>query len=161
MFELICDIAKRMKAYYEEIVNLEGLTSIQIKDYQLKIKKALELKGIQYLMYYDDISNFGIDKTNITFYENDCWVEDVGKIYDVKEKGAYPIILNVGDDIRVVYEPRDLSGMATKEALLWMKNTEFINLKQGSEYAIKGKVEYGKYYFKRTEVKFEFKIKFE
>ena len=120
---------KNFKLQIEKNNNNVDLTTVQRAEYGKSILKSLQDKGITY--------HSGGNNSYIYTFKN-TQVDDTGIIKDIRAQGSFPIDIIVDGNILVIYEPRNIKYLPDNHEL---NNSEFLNLKKGSEYKFSGKTE--------------------
>ena len=106
------------------------------------MKHSLANDGVSYSFgHYDDPGK-------MSFSFEPLYIHDCGAIIDVRPVGSYPIILSVGENVTVAFEPRDLTGIDRFKTLK-LNNERFADLSKGSSFEFAGWVNGCGCYFDR------------
>lgn len=140
----INSLVKLIKTYHSRVVSLQDktLTSSQLQQAEVRLKHSLANEGVAYSFgHYDDPGK-------MSFSFEPLYIRDFGAITDVRPVGSYPIILSVGENVTVAFEPRDLTGVDRFQTLK-LNNARFADLRKGSSFEFAGWVNGCGCYFDR------------
>jgi hypothetical protein len=115
-----------------------SLTSIQQQHAEAIFRQQLARQGITY--------DYAEGKVTLSFAS--LYVQDSGVIADVNSVGDHPLLLSVGEDVSVVYEPRDLTQVPDWRARD-LSNAKFADLRKGSLLNFAGRVVFCEHWFTR------------
>lgn len=128
-------VTKLVENCHSRIVSLQDstLTSLQREQSTARLQQTLSDEGITYNLPHWDSGgrwNFGF---------RSLYIRDYGVVTDVSPTGPYPIQLSVGENVSVVFEPRDISRVDR-----WhysdIDNTRFASLSKGSSLDFGGRL---------------------
>jgi hypothetical protein len=140
-------LVKEVLNHYRTITDVDALTTLQRQEHAGATRLALGARGITYtLRYAEDCW----DDSSLSLVMPNVEIVDVGTVRDVHATGPSPIRLGVGDNIEILYEPRNLDKLTNPEARKNLSNSEFLHLAKGSDYRFHGTLEGCCYYFKRA-----------
>lgn len=156
---LTTEITKEIDKYQERIAHFEDLTSIQKGELEKSIHQDTQSKRISYSFntneYGDRLYPLSFSRFSFTF--SDAWVKDLGIIKDVSPHGKFPISLQIGSNISIRYEPRNLIKISQYENNK-INNSEYFHLKKGQEFSIYGKVNYCNVYRHQKSWQYTFEV---
>jgi hypothetical protein len=117
----------------------DSLTTIQKQASRDRLIGELKNDGISFGYFAD------YESCIVSFNWSLANTRGTGIITDVKAVGAVPITLSAGDDVTVIFEPRDLKKIAefNRDKI---SNVEFAPLKKGSAYKFQGRIRFCRFY---------------
>jgi hypothetical protein len=126
----------------------DSLTTIQKQASRDRLIRELKDEGISFDYFAD------YESCIVSFNWSSADIRGAGVITDVKTVGDRPIVLSSGDDVTVIFEPRDLKRLprdrlAAAVAQLnrdKISNVEFAPLKKGSAYEFQGRIRFCRFY---------------
>ena len=152
LFRSISEIKKCFIDLKNEL-SAQNLTTIQRKELETTIKEKYRNKGINYTLHAESCTNMAWE--SISFSHPPWYINDVGIIKEVRDKGSFPIELGIDDNIEIYYEPRELFDNTYDNN--YRENKEFNMLRKFDEYKFHGKITSCSYKLKPNE-SFEFFI---
>jgi hypothetical protein len=148
----LMSVVEEVRVYYARFRESEddSLTTIQKQAARGRLIKEFTNNGISF-------EDHGGEGAFVRW--TSARVRGTGIIVDVHPLGSSPIILCVGDDVTVHFEPRDLTTVG-KLSLYEISNVEFAQLKKGSACEFQGRISSCRYSFKQAGAKdcFEFGV---
>jgi hypothetical protein len=143
-------LSKEIKGYYQQITEVQALTSVQRIEHEDLLRKTLQDKGIYFGTKWDKESN-----SILYYYFNfpGLIISDKGIISDINQKGDFPVSIKLDDNITISYEPRNLKKVK-KDYRRDISNAELAHLELGSEYIFQGEIIDCHYDFKNERFHF-------
>jgi len=149
----IKSVVKQVETCHSRIVSLQdsSLTSIQRQQSEARLQQELADDGVTYSFGHYDSGG------RLTFVFASLRTRDSGVITDVSPVGSHPIDLSVGENVRVSFEPRDLTEVPS-----WryanLSNKKFASLSKGNSFDFTGRVEFCDYWPNRPGGSFHFRV---